>query len=76
VTTGSNRNLGEAFQVLHLRRHYDIHILGASHYTPRIYCQTTHDDKLHIRRSEPSQELVECRLAQLLRAAPVNRISL
>jgi hypothetical protein len=63
------RSVSRGFQILEVGE-----VAGATH--PGVHGQTAYDDKLHIGRSELAQQLVEGWLAQLFRAAPVNRISL
>jgi len=76
VATGSHCDLGDPLEVLQIGREDDIDILGAPHHSPSANCQSTHYDELGACGCEPVQQLVESRLVQLLRAAPLKRISL
>jgi hypothetical protein len=72
----SNRHLSHALEVFGLWGDDDVHILGSTDDPPGVHGQTTHHDELNLRSCEASQKLIEGRLAQLVRAAPVNRINL
>jgi len=76
MTSHRNSNLRQAFQVLDLRGDHDIDVLGPTHYPPSIHSEPSDDDELHLGVSQALQQLVEGRCAQLLRAEPVNCISL
>jgi len=76
MTSGGNRYLGKALQVVDLRGDHDVYVLGPTDYPPGIDGKAANDDELHVGGSQTSQQLVESRTAQLLRAVPVNCISL
>jgi hypothetical protein len=65
-----------AFQVLDVRRNHDVDVLGSTYDAPRIDGKSSHYDELNLSCNQLPQQLVKGRLAQLLRAAPVNRMSL
>lgn len=76
MPAGRNRDLGYTLEILGLRSDYDIHVFGATHYPPGIHGEAAHHDELRLCLRQAPQQLVEGWLAQLRRAAPVNRISL
>ncbi len=71
-----NRNVGNSLEVLDVWGDHDIDVLCASHDTPGVDRQAADDNEFDIRFGEAPQQLVESRLAQVRRAAPVKRISL
>jgi hypothetical protein len=76
VPTGGDRDLGHPLEVVDVRSDHDVYILCAAHDAPGIYRQPSDDYEFDVSFGEAPQQLVEGRLAQLPRAAPVNRISL
>ena len=70
-----DRDLGHSLEVVNLRSHHHIDVLGAAHDAPSVHRQAA-DDELDSGLCKAMQQLVEGRFAQLRRAAPVNRISL
>lgn len=76
MASGGNRDLRQALEIADLRSNHDIDVLGAAHHAPGIDGQASDDDEPHVGVSQPSKQLVEGWSAQLLRAAPVNCISL
>lgn len=69
---GSLRNSPE---ILGIWRNDDVYVFRASHDSPSIDCEATNQNELDTRLGEPAEKLIESRLGQLRRAAPVNRIS-
>ncbi len=63
-------------QVLDLRRHDHVDVLGTANDAPGVEGETTDHDEIDVRVGEAAQQLVEGGLAQSLRAEPVKRISL
>lgn len=70
-----NRDPCQSLEILGTWRNDDVHILRPSDDPPGVYRKATHQNELDICRGEPAEKLVEGRLGQLRRAAPVNRIS-
>jgi hypothetical protein len=76
VATCGYRDLCKAFEILSLHGDDDVDVPGAPHDPPGVQGKSAHHDKRNFCLGEASQQLVEGRLTQLLRAAPAKRISL
>lgn len=70
-----NSDLRESLEILGTRRNHDVHILRPSDDPPGVYRKATHQNELDTCLGESAEKLVEGRLGQLRRAAPVNCIS-
>lgn len=68
-------DLGNALEVLGIRGNDDVHILRSPDNTPRVDGEATNENELDACFGESTEKLIEGRLGQVRRAAPVNRIS-
>ena len=48
VSASSDRNLGQAFDILGFESHHDIDILRTAHDPPSVDGQAAHHDELHV----------------------------
>lgn len=75
MTMDLYRDLCDPFEVRGVRRNHDVYVLCSSNYPPGVDRETADENELDTSRGESAQQLIEGRLGQLERAAPVNRIS-
>lgn len=75
MAMSADGDVRDPFEVVGTRRDDDVHVLRASDDTPSVDGEATHQDKLDACAVKPLKKLVEGRLGQVRRAAPVNRIS-
>lgn len=68
-------DFGDPFEILGVRCNDDIHVLRSSEDSPCVEGEATHEDELDACLGESAEKLIEGRLGQVRRAAPVNRIS-
>jgi hypothetical protein len=76
VTARRHRDLGDALEVVRVRGDDHIHVLRPTQDAPGVHGQPADYDELNACFAKARQKFVEGRLAQALRAAPVNRISM
>ena len=75
MTMDLHRDLRDPFEVRRIRRNHHVDVLCSSNYPPGIDRETADENEFDPSLRESAQQLIEGRLGQLERAAPVNRIS-
>lgn len=72
---GFNGDPREALEILGAWSNDDVHILRPADNSPGVHRKAAHQNELDTRLGESAEKLVEGRLGQWWRAAPVNCIS-
>lgn len=75
MTMSRNGDLRDLLEIVGVGRDDDVYVLRASDNAPGVDGQATHQDKLDAGVVKPLEKLIEGRLGQARRAAPVNRIN-
>ena len=75
MTASLDGNIGYPLEVLRVWCNDDIHVLRSADDSPSIDRKPADEDELDFCLREPAKKLIEGRLGQVRRAAPVNRIN-
>ena len=70
-----NGDARQSLEILRIRRRNDVHILRPSDHAPGVDREAAHQHEVNGSLGESAKKLIEGRLGQLRRAAPVNRIN-